>query len=138
MSEFQTLHSVTDAMYLRAQQSLRSILVRETQLRSELSKLDENARANQIDLATKNESMRAIGADLLWESWVSKTRAQLNLELALVLAQKEKNIGHVRKAFGKKTVSEKLLQLDIKTKARTSRSIALDQAIEQSLRGLTQ
>jgi hypothetical protein len=134
MSEFQRLHSITDAMYLRAQQSLRVILLREATLRGELSKLDSNARANRKEQTIAIESMRAIGADLLWEGWVSKTRAQLNLELAQVLAQKEQNIGHVRKAFGKKIVSEKLLQRDTGTKAKTARGKALDQAIEQSLR----
>ena len=133
MSDFNRLHSITDAMYLKAQQSLRAILQREAHLRGELRKLDSNAQAVRADHKPTIGDMRAIGADLLWEGWLVKTRAQLNLELARVLAQKEQNIGRVRKAFGKKTVSEKLFQLASNEKAKAARHRALDQAIGHSL-----
>lgn len=134
MSEFQRLHSVTDAMYLRAQQSLRTVLLREAQLRGELNKLDQNAQIARSEHSEKIGSMRSLGADILWEGWVARTRAQLNLELAKVLAQKEKNIGTVRKAFGKKTVSQKLLTQDMTANAKALRQRALNQAIEHALR----
>ena len=133
MSQFDRLTAVTDAMYLRAQQSLRATLVKEADLRRELDKLKTHVANARLDQAETLDQMQAIGADILWEGWVSKTRAHLNLELAKVLAQKEMHISKVRKAFGKKTVSGKLAHHDAAQVAKRAQQTKLATAIESAM-----
>lgn len=134
MSQLKSLFILTDAMYLRSQQALKSVLAKEAQLRGELKKLDDHARSVRTEQAETIDHMRAIGADLLWEGWLTRTRAQLNLELAKTMAQKEQHIGKVRKSFGKKIVSERLLQQEQSARSKMVRLANLSRTVDYSIR----
>lgn len=91
---------VTDALYLREFEKIRHILDREAALRRDLARLDARAaeaRRQQDDAP----AMRSVGADLLWQGWVTRTRRQLNMELAQVMARKIEAMKRARRAFGR-------------------------------------
>ena len=53
--------------------------------------------------------MRQIGADVLWQGWVGRTRESLNIELAQILAQKEYMKSALQRAFGKQAAAKELV-----------------------------
>ena len=94
------LAQVTDALSLREYEAIRPILAREAELRRDLARLTalaEQARRQEADAF----AMRTVGADLLWQGWVTRTRRQLNIELATVMARKIEALKRARKAFGR-------------------------------------
>lgn len=118
---------VTEALYMREFQKIRSILEEETTLRQKLAQLDTQIADNQT--AIRNDhTMKTVGADMLWQGWVTRTRRNLNTELAQVMARKLVAMDGVRQAFGRQQAVEKLLDLD---KADNKRS--LDNQIHASL-----
>ncbi|WP_293574034.1 hypothetical protein [Phaeobacter sp.] len=101
--------SVTEAMYLREHAKVKPILDAEAHLRGQLSKLDRQVKETR-DQAHDDLAMKALGADLLWQGWHSKTRRQLNMELAQVTARKLRAMDGLRKAFGRKHAVETMAQ----------------------------
>jgi hypothetical protein len=95
------LIKVMEAQYHRDRKALQSVIEDELHIRKELKNLQERMRAaRQLDLDDEPE-MRAMGADVVWERWLEKSRASLNLRLATILATKEMHLTNVRKSFGK-------------------------------------
>ncbi len=92
--------AVTEALYLKEFRCIGSILSDEAELRGKLTRLDAQVAMNRkvsVDL----HAMRVLGADLLWQGWTTRTRRQLNIELAQVLARKSAVMERVRLAFGR-------------------------------------
>ncbi|MFS4581694.1 hypothetical protein [Phaeobacter sp. C3_T13_0] len=96
---------VTQAMYLQEHAKVKPVLDAEAQLRGQLAKLDRQIKETR-EMANSDHAMKALGADLLWQSWHSKTRRQLNMELAQITAQKLRAMDKLRKAFGRKHAVE--------------------------------
>lgn len=118
---------VTEALYMREFQKVRGILEEETTLRQKLAQLDTQIADNQT--AIRNDhTMKTVGVDMLWQGWVTRTRRNLNTELAQVMARKLVAMDGVRQAFGRRQAVEKLLDLD---KADNKRS--LDNQIHASV-----
>lgn len=125
------MRTVCDARYAQMQQKFADVLAREGKLRAELARLSDMALqgTSQNDQAA---NMRAIGADVIWQGWLGRTKAELNMELAQVLATKEKHIHDVRQAYGKVMVVRKM-QDDLKADSRKQAAkTALSLAIELS------
>ncbi|NIZ60474.1 hypothetical protein DL239_05730 [Sedimentitalea sp. CY04] len=93
--------AVTEAQYLREHAKIKPILDEDAALRGKIAKLDAQIKETRQQ-AENDHAMRALGADLLWQGWHSRTRRQLNIELAQVTARKLKAMDQVRKAFGRK------------------------------------
>lgn len=102
--------TVTETMFQREFGAIRGILKEEADLRQSLAQLDKHSQAAMI-AQIQDCTMKAIGADILWQSWVSKTRRQLNIELAQIMARKIEAMAKVRKAFGRKEAVESLLSV---------------------------
>lgn len=126
------MHALTALKYRHSQQQLADILARENTLRSELAKL-RGYVAEARALPPEQSQMRAIGADVIWLRWVTKTQNRLNIELAQVLAQKEGHMARHKKAFGKMQVSQTLAENERDRKRRALRELALAQAIDQTV-----
>ena len=129
-SKLSKLEEIMRAKYLTSQQDLRRYVSQEDQLRDQLRKLDKQARDADSDV---EPSMKTIGADIIWKSWVGRTKTELNLQLAQILAQKEGYLNRVRKDYGKLLVAEELRRKqleDIRYDARTRR---LSDSIEMAL-----
>jgi len=93
--------AVTEAQYMREHAKIKPILDEDAALRGKLAKLDAQIQETRQQ-GEQDHAMRALGADLLWQGWHSRTRRQLNIELAQVTARKLKAMDQVRKAFGRK------------------------------------
>lgn len=108
----QKLHQtveVTQALYLREHEAIKEILAQEAEIRAHLARLD----AQVTQAAThQTHSVRLVGADILWRGWESKTRRQLNTQLAQVRARKLSAMDQLRRAFGRKDAMENLQKLE--------------------------
>lgn len=107
MENWGKLVRVTEIQYAKSQQGLAPILAKEAQLRSELARLDAHdhvARHETLDLG----GVRAIGADVVWNSWLTRQRRMLTTELAQVLAHKEMRMEQVRRAHARHDVAQKM------------------------------
>jgi len=107
--------AVTQAQYLREHAKIKPILDAEAELRGKLAKLDAQMKETRQQ-GEQDHAMRALGADLLWQGWHSRTRRQLNIELAQVTARKLMAMDKVRKAFGRKHAVETMADQERKRK----------------------
>ncbi|MGR3761343.1 hypothetical protein ACUXV3_14615 [Roseobacteraceae bacterium NS-SX3] len=96
---------VTAARYLQEHAKLKPVLDAEARLRGQLAKLDAQVKESRTQMAG-DHAMQALGADLLWQSWHTRSRRQLNIELAQVTAQKLAAMDALRKAYGRKHAVE--------------------------------
>ncbi|KIC20644.1 hypothetical protein [Leisingera sp. ANG-Vp] len=97
--------AVTAAQYMQEHAKVQPVLAQEAQLRGQLAKLNEQVQAAR-EQADGDHAMKALGADLLWQGWHTRTRRQLNLELAQATAKKLRMMDQLRKAFGRKHAVE--------------------------------
>ena len=99
---------VTAALFEAEQAKLRDLLQREAELRRALDTLDRHRRdASSLPPSDLN-APRAVGADLLWQGWVGRKRAELNTQLAQVLVRKAGRMADLRRAFGRKAAIDRL------------------------------
>ena len=131
IDQMRQIEAVTDARYQQQQQSFQRLVSEENRLRSELMKLDahlKEARSAQVEF-----EMTALGADIIWQAWVGKRKAELNMKLAQVLSIKEHHLKQVRTAYGKLLVARELLSDAMKSQGEKRAQSALLRAIEMSL-----
>lgn len=132
LRDLDDLATVTEARYEQRRQSFARLVAEENRIRGELAHIDE------MDLASRDDSpgaipMRAIGADVIWQGWMGRARASLNMELARVLAVKETHLLEVRRAYGKVLVVRELRADLIQRRQKETAASALAAAIDQSL-----
>lgn len=129
----EAMGEVAAALYRAEQARLGTLLRREAELRRTLADLDRHRRDNLGLPPADLHGARAIGADILWQGWVGRSRRALNIELAQVLAQKAERMGALRQAFGRTAALDSLREAatqERRTAARTRAEAAgLDQAI---------
>lgn len=131
--ELSQLAEVVQAKYEQHQKRFAALVAQENELRSELARLDDmqrNTNAPEGSLA----QMRALGADVIWQAWLGRSKTALNLQLAQVLAQKEGLQTAVRQAYGKVLVVNQMRDDAQQDAARLMMKNQLTQAISQSLR----
>ncbi|MCX7565780.1 hypothetical protein OS189_05450 [Sulfitobacter sp. F26169L] len=124
-----TMKRLVDIKYRQQQESFGRLTAQEGKLRNSLSRLE----TQRLDsLANCDPAQRAIGADGLWQAWIGRKQYELNMQLAQVLAVKERHIAQVREAFGKVLVTDALLDsasIELKKKKARAR---LERAIEST------
>jgi len=101
------LAQLTQAVYQGRLSRLQTLLKEETRLRQDLKRLDQMQDHEEAKDA-QDISLRALGADLLWQGWVMRQKTDLNMKLANVLVQKSAVIRDVKLAFGRAQVAETL------------------------------
>jgi hypothetical protein len=111
------MSAVTDAIFQQEFAAIQGILKEESDLRQSLAKLDAHSQSTRRDLV-QNGAMKSVGADILWQAWISKSQRQLNIELAHVMAKKFEAMTQIRKAFGRKEAVNSLLITDRKEKRK--------------------
>ncbi|MFT5786784.1 MAG: hypothetical protein ACI9KK_002144 [Ascidiaceihabitans sp.] len=121
-----------EMQYHHSHQSLQKVISKETLIRRELATLQDHTHAaQQLGLIDEPE-MRSMGADILWERWLERSRANLNTKLARVLATKEVHLSSVRKSFGKlQAANAKFSQVALREKRR-AQAQNLDRSILQA------
>ncbi len=124
------LQILTEIQFQRSHQGLSELLHRETELRSELSRLRALAKETH-SLPPEQAPMRSIGADLIWLKWISQTTRELNIKLAQVLVEKDALMAGHKRAFGKKAVAEQLHKDSMSAKKKAQQDASLKRTIEQ-------
>lgn len=105
------LQAATEVGFLKARQKVQPILDEEASARHNLARLAQQENDNRAATGS-DQAMQSLGADMLWRSWVAKTRRQLNFELARVMVRKEPAMEDVRRAFGRKEAMRLLLEAE--------------------------
>lgn len=105
--KIEQMAQVTEALYLSEFRKIQSLLQEESRLRSSLARLQEQADGERQRLAD-DMPMQSIGADLLWQAWLVRSRKQLNIELSQVLAKKATALHQVRRAFGRRSAVQSM------------------------------
>lgn len=118
LDDLKEIHGLVEAKYEIRRQAFQALVKRENALRSEIQRIDDQARqANR----SEDKKMQSIGADVLWKSWVGKAKSSLNIKLALVLAEKEQHVRQVKQAYGKVIAAESLTK-EFTTQERKARA----------------
>jgi len=107
------MSDVLRVLYDREHQAIVTILAREAELRSNLRRLDELTARNK-ETGNNSHMLNAVGATLLWQGWIARTRHQLNSELARVMATKLAGMDRVRIAFGRQRAVELMISADLR------------------------
>lgn len=94
---------------LKSQMELAKLNEEEKVLRHQISTLNGH-RANSHSTETGLIPMRAIGADVLWQSWIDRTQASLTIDLAKLLARKDPVIRRAARDVGRQDVVSTLAQ----------------------------
>jgi hypothetical protein len=132
LSDLRQLEGIVQARYQHQQQSFGRLVAEENRLRDELARLDR-FMAETRRMPRDESEMRAIGADLVWQSWLGRSKAQLNTKLAQVLAIKEQHLKQVRVAYGKLLVVQELIDKGTSDGRKKVARDALSRATSQSL-----
>ncbi len=132
MTMLDQLLVVSRAKYDHQRQAFAKILAEESRLRQEIARLDD-LNKSAVQRETDITEMRAIGADLLWQGWLSRSKTTLNMELARVLATKTHEQEIVRQAFGKVAALQELIADERKVRKCKQAQTTLANIIDQSL-----
>lgn len=122
---FTRLQQVATLKYQRDQRSFAEQAQRETDLRLKIKQLNDHEKSTNLTVPAVDPFARS-GAILPWQSWVAKSRNQLNIELAQVLARKESLRGALQKSFGQKEALAALQRKEAAAKKRQAASRLLD------------
>ncbi|MDF3415207.1 hypothetical protein HKX54_12125 [Sulfitobacter sp. M57] len=133
MNDLEQVLVACTAQYDHQRQIFAQVVAEENQLRQELRRLQKlDGAVHQEDSFVSG--MRVIGADLLWQGWLSRSQSTLNMQLARVLAIKSYEQERVRKAFGKVVALENLIKEEKKSRQRKVAKDTLGIAIDHALR----
>jgi hypothetical protein len=124
------MQQLVDIKYRQQQESFARLLAQESTLRTSLKKLDSHLAGSRRDA---DPQQQAIGADVVWQSWIGRKKRELNIQLAQVLAVKQRHVAQVQQAYGKVLVTADLCaQADQAVRKKKAQS-ELDRAIASML-----
>lgn len=130
IDDLATMKTLVSIKYQQQQESFARLLAQENKLRNSLLQLDAHLTESRN---SDDTSQKAIGADVVWQAWIGRKKRELNMQLAQVLAVKERHVAQVRYAYGKVLVTDALFT---QVKAEVSQKKAqsqLDRAITSML-----
>jgi len=125
------LVDLNDALYQAELAKMQGLAAHEGKLRADLARLEQQHKQNLTLPATQLFAPRHIGADVLWQGWVGRSRTDINQQLALVLAQKAQMMKGLRLAHGKHQAAKQLLE-----DARTEHHSRLNEKRDQQEQNL--
>ncbi|NSY38761.1 hypothetical protein [Leisingera sp. ANG59] len=121
--------AITAAQYMQEHAKVQPVLAREAELRGQMAKLNEQVQAAR-EQASSDHAMKALGADLLWEGWHSRTRRQLNMDLAKATAQKLRMMDQLRTTFGRKHAVETMAATERKRQKAAQAKAFMDRLLD--------
>lgn len=130
INDLAMMRKLVEVKYSQQQESFARLMTQESRLRTSLRQLDIH-----LDESRKNTDtgQKAIGADVVWQAWVGRKKRELNMQLAQVLAVKERHIAQVRNAYGKVLVTDALFD-DVSKQAKQKRAQSqLDRALNSMI-----
>lgn len=130
MNDLSKLRSLTELKYQSGQAKLQKLLEEEARLRSDI----ERIRGHTSEaIRSGSGGMGAIGADVAWFACAEKMKAELNIELARVLAKKEQHLTKAKKEYARVLVTRKLETNEAEQRFKSQTSKVLRNAIEVDL-----
>ena len=117
-SDTRQLIKVAHIKYIQSSQSIQSILRREAQLRAAIQDLSAQEDSANRTLVSDTK-IRAIGAEIVWRSWVERSRRELNHSLAQVLVRKHAALDQVRLSFGRWSALQETMAAQNKRRPRS-------------------
>jgi len=130
LSDIEMMRALVGVKYRQQQESFSRLMAQENKLRASLRKLDAHLAESR---SSTDAPQKAIGADVIWQTWVGRKKREINIQLAQVLAVKERHIAQVRQAYGKVLVTDALHeQMSTEVKQKKAQS-QLDRAISSML-----
>lgn len=126
LDDLAMLQTLVEVKYRQQQESFARLMQQENRLRQALRQLDIHMAESR---SSEDTPQKAIGADVLWQSWIGRKKRELNMQLAQVLAVKERHVAQVRKAYGKVLVTETLYSGARKDAQQKKAQSQLDRAI---------
>ena len=130
LSDLAKMKQLVEVKYRREQESFGRLLEQEGRLRASLAQLDAYLAESRTNADTPQ---KAIGADVVWQAWIGRNKRALNMQLAQVLAVKERHIAQVRLAYGKVLVTDELHARTRKEDKAKMAQAQLDRAITSML-----
>jgi hypothetical protein len=120
LTDLAMMQKLVEVKYRQQQESFARLMEQERRLRQSLRQLDEQMIESR---QSGDAPQKALGADVLWQAWIGRKKRELNMQLAQVLAVKERHVAQVRHAYGKVLVTETLFeQLRTRTKKERAQS----------------
>lgn len=132
-AQLKELLQVSDVQYNHQRQALEKITQEESKLRQELMRLSAMNETPEAE-DDPRASMRTVGADLLWQGWLSRAKTEVNMHLARVLAAKAHEQTKVRRAFGKVSALREILKEEEAKHRKKLAKAELEKAVTHSLR----
>lgn len=126
LDDLAMLQTLVEVKYRQQQESFARLMQQENRLRHALRQLDIHMAESR---SSDDTPQKAIGADILWQSWIGRKKRELNMQLAQVLAVKERHIAQIKKAYGKVLVTETLYSGARKDAQQKKAQSRLDRAI---------
>ena len=130
LSDFAKMKQLVEVKYRREQESFSRLVEQEGRLRASLAQLDTYLAESRTSTDTPQ---KAIGADVAWQAWIGRNKRALNMQLAQVLAVKERHIAQVRHAYGKVLVTDELHAQTRRDNMEKLAQAQLDRAISSML-----
>ncbi len=85
---------------------MQRLRTEEAKIRAQLVALDTRFRSGRSMQIIESLPQRRLGADVLWQAWVSRNRQELQMQLARCLALQGAARRALRKSFGKRVALE--------------------------------
>ena len=117
MSSYNELANVTRIMLERDLDRHRSNVNLSKQIAGELAQIDAMRAAAQSDSGAIN-ARQMLGADVLWQGWLLRKRADIQRRAAKARAQELETLDIARLAFARSQATEALVQKDRQEKLR--------------------
>ena len=130
LKELATIQELVNIKYRQQQESFARLMAQEHRLRRSLVQLDEHLSASR---SSSDTQQKVVGADVLWQAWIGRKKRELNMQLAQILAVKERHVAQVRTAYGKVLVTDTLYETVKKGQAQKKTQFELDRAITSML-----
>ena len=128
--DFSQLRKLSELKALKNSLRFQELRSRETRIRQEIVNLHALRKASQ-STNTDLIQMRAIGADLLWQGWLSQKISQKNSEVAQMNALLEPYREMARLDLGRKEATKRLEAQAQDANRKRLMASKLDRAIEQ-------
>ncbi|WP_234170822.1 hypothetical protein [Ruegeria pomeroyi] len=116
---------VGEALYLREYERIRAVLEEEARITAQIARLDDQVLRIRAE-GTGDHGYRSVGADILWQSWESRTRRQLNSDLARARAKRLSMMDELKRAFGRKQAIAQIAEDEKSARVKARRKAELD------------
>ncbi len=125
------LAGAADLMLQRELRAIHDVLAREADIQKDLARLDRMQKSNR-DGGDDHRHLRAIGADMLWQEWLARTRTELLRSLSEARARKLRVMTGARRAFGRKQAVE-ILATEIAHQRRATACKKAGEVLQQQM-----